>query len=134
MRRAQDRVRSVRSRKNGARSAMFKNSRACRQDTRSIVVSYVIGTAVLGTNITLSRFGPNVTRLNQGNEMLLKTLWIFFQIIILHEKTNKWTYCLLKKSKYVLNYRVLNFQYIFSTFFQFFENISKTVIDIAKVR
>ena len=40
----------------------------------------------------------------------------------------------IKKSKYVLNYRALNFQYIFSTFFQFLKNISKTIIDIAKVR
>ena len=44
------------------------------------------------------------------------------------------TYCLLKKTKYVLNYRVLKFQYIFSTFFQFLKNISKTVIDIVEVR
>ena len=59
---------------------------------------------------------------------------IFFQIIILHEKTNKLTYCLFKKSKYVLNYRALKFQYILALFSSFFRNISKTVIDIAKVR
>ena len=41
---------------------------------------------------------------------------IFFPIIILHEKTNKWTYCLIKKSKYVLNYRALKFQYSNSKF------------------
>ena len=40
----------------------------------------------------------------------------------------------LKRSRYVLNYRALKFQYIFSIFFQFVKNISKTVIDIAKVR
>ena len=39
-----------------------------------------------------------------------------------------------RKSEYVLNYKALKFQYIFSTFFQFFKNISKTVIDIARVR
>ena len=40
----------------------------------------------------------------------------------------------IKKSKYVLNFRALKFQYVLGTFFQFFENISKTVIDIAEVR
>ena len=58
----------------------------------------------------------------------------FFQIIILPGKTNKSTYCLFKKSKYVLNYRALKFQYNFSTFSQFVKNISKTVTDIVKVR
>ena len=33
-----------------------------------------------------------------------------------------------------INHRALKFQYIFSTFSQFFNNISKTVIEIAKVR
>ena len=50
--------------------------------------------------------------------------WISKQIYLLF----------IKKIKYVLNYRALKFQYIFSTFFQFFKNISKTVIDIAEVR
>ena len=65
-----------------------------------------------------------------------RIIWIkiFFQIIIFHEKTNKLTYCLLKRSKYVLNYRALKFQYIFRTYFQFFRNISKPVIENAKVR
>ena len=48
-------------------------------------------------------------------------------------KTNKSAYCLLKKSKYVLNYRALKFSK-FLSLFQVFKNISKTVINIVKTR
>ena len=45
------------------------------------------------------------------------------------KKTKKSTYCLLKKSKYILNHRTLKFQYIFSTFFQSFKNFSNSPAD-----